>query len=314
MAKKKNAPAKNNGCSGGCVSLIGKALLVFLFLGIVSALLPKTQAPNSASSTRQPTRVATMAQPLVNPTATHGRTLEPPELTRTGIPTLRHVGALPVVQVTNTPQMAALVPTATVTSSATSTTRPSRTPEPTKTPAPELMYVYSNQNVNARAEPSTTAAILASLPPGAAVEIIGSVDGTSVNGNTRWYHVRYESEPIYVHSSLLRDTAGPLPPRVQQSAPPTNPPSPPVQQQAPPRSEPQQQPVQQVEPPPQSTIPPPPPAPPVGGSPFQCNGIDDLNCSNFSSRAAAQAHLNACGNEDRLDGNDNDGLACESLP
>jgi hypothetical protein len=41
-----------------------------------------------------------------------------------------------------------------------------------------------------------------------------------------------------------------------------------------------------------------------------CNGIDDLNCADFADAAAAQAHLEACGDEDRLDG-DGDGRACE---
>lgn len=49
----------------------------------------------------------------------------------------------------------------------------------------------------------------------------------------------------------------------------------------------------------------------VMGSPFACNGVDDLNCSDFGyDPALAQAHLDKCGNEDRLDG-DSDGYACE---
>ncbi|WP_340002062.1 excalibur calcium-binding domain-containing protein [Oceanobacillus sp. FSL K6-0127] len=48
-------------------------------------------------------------------------------------------------------------------------------------------------------------------------------------------------------------------------------------------------------------------------------GIDtgaDRNCSDFSTQAEAQAFMEASGPSDphRLDGNDNDGLACESLP
>jgi len=53
--------------------------------------------------------------------------------------------------------------------------------------------------------------------------------------------------------------------------------------------------------------------PPVQ-SPYTCNGVDDLNCSDFPRDGVqAQAHLAMCGNEDRLDG-DGDGLACEYSP
>jgi hypothetical protein len=41
-----------------------------------------------------------------------------------------------------------------------------------------------------------------------------------------------------------------------------------------------------------------------------CNGVDDLNCSDFASGADAAAHLAACGDEDGLD-HDGDGRACE---
>jgi hypothetical protein len=46
---------------------------------------------------------------------------------------------------------------------------------------------------------------------------------------------------------------------------------------------------------------------------YACNGVDDLNCGDFSRRAEAQAHMDACGDEDQLDA-DFDGLACEEMP
>lgn len=46
----------------------------------------------------------------------------------------------------------------------------------------------------------------------------------------------------------------------------------------------------------------------TAASPYACNGVDDLNCSDFS--AGAQAHLLMCGDEDLLDA-DRDGVACE---
>lgn len=53
----------------------------------------------------------------------------------------------------------------------------------------------------------------------------------------------------------------------------------------------------------------PPTAPVV--SPYTCNGVDDLNCSDFNRQwGQAQAHMQMCGDEDQLDG-DGDGRACE---
>jgi micrococcal nuclease len=55
-----------------------------------------------------------------------------------------------------------------------------------------------------------------------------------------------------------------------------------------------------------------------GNAPCNCNG-PDLDCKDFSTHASAQACHDYCmslgyGDKFRLDGNDNDGLACESLP
>ncbi len=55
-----------------------------------------------------------------------------------------------------------------------------------------------------------------------------------------------------------------------------------------------------------------------GNAVCNCSG-PDLDCKDFSSHASAQACYEYCvsqgfGNIFRLDGNDNDGLACESLP
>jgi len=55
-----------------------------------------------------------------------------------------------------------------------------------------------------------------------------------------------------------------------------------------------------------------------GNAPCNCSG-PDLDCKDFNSHASAQACYNYCvshgfGDVFRLDGNDNDGRACESLP
>jgi hypothetical protein len=63
----------------------------------------------------------------------------------------------------------------------------------------------------------------------------------------------------------------------------------------------------------------PTPIPPQAqGASCDCSG-DNLNCSNFPLQSVAQECHNFCvatvGRDiNRLDGNDNDGLACESLP
>lgn len=59
-------------------------------------------------------------------------------------------------------------------------------------------------------------------------------------------------------------------------------------------------------------------APSGGNAVCTCSG-PDLDCKDFSSHASAQACYNYCNSQGfgdvfRLDGNDNDGLACESLP
>ncbi|MBE0689354.1 MAG: hypothetical protein IH587_04450, partial [Anaerolineae bacterium] len=52
--------------------------------------------------------------------------------------------------------------------------------------------------------------------------------------------------------------------------------------------------------------------PPPVSSPYTCNGIDDLNCDDFSSVEEANAHLFLCGvDEDRLDQGGIEGVACE---
>ncbi|HEX2191577.1 MAG TPA: hypothetical protein VHH09_00125 [Acidimicrobiales bacterium] len=50
-------------------------------------------------------------------------------------------------------------------------------------------------------------------------------------------------------------------------------------------------------------------------SPAFASHSGDLDCGDFTFREEAQAHLQAHpGDPDNLDGNDNDGLACEDLP
>lgn len=306
MAKKKRT-GKLRGCLNGCAG-------IFVLVIIVGALLPFAEGNRSARDVaRQPTRIATIQQARIQPTTAPTEQEPSPQPTHTLIPTIEQIGAAPVTTVVSAEpvqfvaQVASATPNPpTATSTATSTLTRTPPPTSTKTPEPKLLYVYSNQNINGRAEPSTTAAILTSIPPGTAVEKISEADGTAVSGSTLWYEVSYDGQIVFVHSSLLRDTDGPLPPPVQQNAPPTSAPAQPAQQQPPPAQPTAvpQQPAQPIEPPPQSTIPPAPPAPA-----FQCNC--SKTCPAMASCEEAYFQLNTCGCG-RRDG-DNDGVPCEDL-
>lgn len=168
-------------------------------------------------------------------------------------------------------------------------------------------------NVNVRAGASTSANIVTVLRPGAAVEVTGERNGTRVGTSTLWCAVIVSTSVGarngFVHSSLLTLPAGTTGGGNQSTGT--------ANLGSPASTDPQPGNLPAL----QSTVPPtggtPPILQPTSAPPApsnMCNGADDLNCSNFSSQAAAQAHFNLCGNEDRLDGNDNDGRACESLP
>jgi hypothetical protein len=179
----------------------------------------------------------------------------------------------------------------------------------------QTQTVYALSNLNVRRCAATTCSILGSLSVGDEVQTRSNISGERVSGsNDIWHEIQFRGEVGYIYSqnvSSQRPAANPNPASaptqapVQQSSPADTAPA--STASVPPTSFPTEAPLI-------STVPPQPSPLPAGGSPYTCNGIDDLNCSDFSSRAQAQAHYNMCGNEDRLDGNDNDGLACESLP
>ncbi|MDQ7026776.1 MAG: SH3 domain-containing protein [Anaerolineae bacterium] len=170
------------------------------------------------------------------------------------------------------------------------TPRPSNTPRPTNTQTTRTYYVTSNR-INARACPETTCDIVTTLSRGDEIQVIETIAGTNVAGSTGWYHARYNGRVIYVHSSLASrnrpSTAAPVLPQTSSSGNTATP---------------QNQSV----------------APPAPASACNCQSGNTLNCSDFRSQSAAQACYNQCIQEvgrdvHGLDGNDNDGLACESL-
>lgn len=173
--------------------------------------------------------------------------------------------------------------TLTITPTFTKTPIPSDTPiiTPSITPIPvteeSLSTYYALTGANLRTCPRTTdeCSPVAQLSAGDWIMVIGHVSGEVLQGNALWYQARYENEMVYVHSSVLsKDRPQPSNAGVQQPISPTSAPQ----------------------------------------DPFGCNGINDLDCSDFRARGInANAHLALCGDEDHLDG-DGDGRACEPKP
>lgn len=219
-------------------------------------------------------------------------------VTRSITPTFQPSATLELVS-TKTIE-AAVQASATITNTPTATiTNTPIPPTTTNTPIPSptevvviTYYVNATAGVNARSCPQTSCDVVTIFSPSSALDVIGSEDGQVVAGTAVWAKVLYQGETIYVHSSLLTDQEPtPIPTARPQSFP---------------TSAPAAQPVQPV-------------APPPVASGCDCNSGDTLNCSNFNRQSQAQACFNKCMQETgrdvhRLDGNDNDGLACESLP
>lgn len=148
-------------------------------------------------------------------------------------------------------------------------------------------FVIGTSGANARTCSQTTCDIATSFSPGTRLDVMGSENGQSVSGSNVWAVVSHNGRTVYVHSSLLSDRE-----------PTPFPTSVPNQVVAPPVEQPAQPPAQ---------------------SGCDCNSGDTLNCGNFTRQRDAQACYNKCMQEvgrdvHRLDGRDNDGRACESLP
>ncbi len=161
---------------------------------------------------------------------------------------------------------------------------PTVTPLPPSTATPPLasvsaqsMTVYAQGSVNLRECPRRDCTFVGALLDGQSITVTGETTGDTVMaGNNRWYRVQFGGRDAYVYSEIVTNR--------------------------PPTSIPASRPIYSTSVPVQPLQP--------ASSRYTCNQIDDLNCGDFSSQAEAQAHLNMCGNEDRLDGNGND-EACE---
>src|SRR5690606_20495486 len=65
----------------------------------------------------------------------------------------------------------------------------------------------ATSRINVRAEASTTSKVVATLAPGAEVNVLREVRGTTVSGSRIWYEVVLDDgEVAYIHSSLLSRT------------------------------------------------------------------------------------------------------------
>jgi hypothetical protein len=179
-------------------------------------------------------------------------------------------------------------PTPTAANRFTSTPRPSNTPRPTSTPAPVPLFAIDD-NVQARSCELIDCDVLVVLSLGDEILGLEEVEGQSVFGVTTWWRAMYEGQEIFVPASLLSET------RPAQSSK-NNDISPAQPQNVSPATD----------------------LPAASVSGCSCTG-PDLDCGDFDTHAQAQACYDKCIAEigrdvHRLDGNDNDSLACESLP
>ena len=192
--------------------------------------------------------------------------------------------------VTNSPSPSATrtqspspVPTITASSTITPTSRPLPTSTITPSPVPTATiavsplpsgetYYANNGDVRVRTCPRRDCETLRVMQLGETVVVIGTTTGDTVFNSNRWYEVNHQGRLGYVHSSLL----------VTELPQPT---SAPINQ-----------------------------PPPITGT---CSCSVDLDCGDFTSQSGAQACYSYClsttGRDvHNLDGNDNDGLACDS--
>ena len=147
---------------------------------------------------------------------------------------------------------------------------------------------YTLQAARVRSCPSRTCKQIGTLLANSRMDVIATVDGQKYNGTTAWRQITFEGQTGYVHSSLTTTLEpGRLMGDVVITAAPISVPANP---------------------------------PPLATSAFSvtetnmCNGLDDLDCSDFLTQAEANAHLQMCGvDEDLLDAN-LDTFACEALP
>ncbi|HTP11842.1 MAG TPA: SH3 domain-containing protein [Anaerolineae bacterium] len=154
---------------------------LFAFLLLVAFLAACQSAPPTGAPTAVPTRVAAVATNTIPPSAT--------------------VTSQPTATPTDTP-----LSTSTPTTVATSAPAPTATPTNTPTPAAREVYVNSNNGLNLRADPSSTAAVLRTLDPGTPLTAIDAANPPDASG-IAWQNVRTDDgQSGWVAAQYLVDT------------------------------------------------------------------------------------------------------------
>ncbi len=132
------------------------------------------------------------AAPTATPTNTPEPTDTPTDILPTATLTDTPTDAPPTATLTDTPTDAP--PTATLTAT--------DQPAPTATAAKYVVETARNLNANIRACPRTSCDIVAKLPAGAPVEVLGSVTGETVNEIDVWFEIKLEGGSAYIHREL----------------------------------------------------------------------------------------------------------------
>lgn len=70
--------------------------------------------------------------------------------------------------------------------------------------------VQGERPINARACPQLNCAVVTTYAPGDVIEVLETVEGDAVSGNTQWHHLRFEDADVYVHSSLVAPASSDL--------------------------------------------------------------------------------------------------------
>lgn len=187
---------KGLGCLGiGLLFLCGLTIVVMVLdeLGIID-----TEASEAM-------RVARLTAEYVSPTPSHTPT-------ETSIPTATPIPTnTPLV--TNTPHPSP-TPIATSTTPPTSTAAPSPTAQPTDAPA-QTYYVMAAANLRSCPRVADECQVVQQAGAGAALQVVGQVDGSIVSESPVWYEVDQNGQRMYVHSSLVSQQ----PPQAQPAQP-----------------------------------------------------------------------------------------------
>ncbi len=112
-------------------------------------------------------------------------------------------------------------------------------PTPAFSGTGQTVYVVGSSGINVRAEASTSARILGSVPAGGSAQSYGTVDGQVFSGSIRWHRIDYNGQSGFVHTTLVSTSrpsrpSNPAPASVNAPAQPAPPAQPIVQPTQPP--------------------------------------------------------------------------------